>query len=244
MKFALTAVVALPALAAAMPQLNPLDGRVAALKAEYEALGPQLSALGLNGLKDIGVNLDSIVNLGATPLTYFRKPDLALLKANGYGDLAARLENAGALSLESGERGLIALKAVVASGLSDGHKLAEANQVAIEASDIGLKALSALPKPETLKPGTLQNLRALGLNNVADSLVSVQRGLTEGDKASKFLTALSLLGDNKAGAQTVATYDGIRTEAAVPYVAAPVAPVASGIYSFPAIGYAGYPYYG
>ena len=117
----------MPQVCPGCPGPTPLDARVAALKAEYEAIGPQLSALGIGGLKDIGIDLNSIIDLGATPLTYYRKPDLALLKANGYADLAVRLENAGALSLESGERGLIALKAVVASGLSDGQKLAEAN---------------------------------------------------------------------------------------------------------------------
>lgn len=241
-------------MASAMPQ-HPLGLRAQALKAEYEALGPQLSALGINGLKDFGVNLDSLVNLGATPLTYYTPVDLATLKANGYADLAARLENAGSYSLESGQRGLIALKKVIDSGLTNGATLAEANQVALEASDIGLKALAALPKPESLKPGTIENLRALGLNAVADSLVGVQNGLVHGDKASKFLKAISVLGNDKAGAATVSTYDGLRTEAATPYVAAPVAPaaapvapaaapLATGLYSFPHIGYAGYPYYG
>lgn len=252
MKFALTAVT-LPALALSMPQhpyavVTPLEQRGLALKAEYEAIGPQLAALGLNGLEDIGVDLSSLTNLGAIPLTHYSPVDLAALKANGYADLAVRLENAGAYSLESGERGLIALKKVINSGLTDVAALAEADQVAREASDIGLKALAALPKPESIKPGTIENLRALGLNNVADSLGEVQKGLLGGDKASGFLKALSLLGDDKAGQATVNTYDAIRTEAATPYVAAPkvpiAAPVASGIYSFPHIGSLGYPYYG
>merc|ERR1712038_1598248 len=244
MKFALAAV-APPAMAAAMPQ-HPLELQAQALKAEYEAIGPQLSALGLNGLKDIGINLDSLVNLGATPLTHYSPIDLATLKANGYGALADRLENAGSHSLEAGQKGLIALKKVIDSGLTDGATLAEANQVALEASDDGLKALAALPKPESLKPGTIENLRSLGLNAVADSLVGVQRGLVGGDKASKFLKALSVLGDDKVGEAAVSTYDGLRTEVATPYVAAPVAraPIATGLYSFPHIGYAGYPYYG
>ena len=224
-------------MAAAMPQ-HPLELQAQALKAEYEAIGPQLSALGLNGLKDIGINLDSLVNLGATPLTHYSPIDLATLKANGYGALAVRLENAGSHSLEAGQKGLIALKKVIDSGLTDGATLAEANQVALEASDIGLKALAALPKPESLKPGTIVNLRSLGLNAVADSLVGVRRGLVGGDKASKFLKALSVLGDDKVGEAAVSTYDGLRTEVATPYVAAaPVAPspIATGRYSFPHI---------
>jgi len=252
MKFALTAIVALPALAAALPQgyssEASLDARVAALKAEYEAIGPQLSGVGIDSLKDFGINLDSLANLGASPLTYYSPVDLALLRANGYADLANRLEQSATLSLESGEKGLIALKKVISSGMADMAGLMEANQVAVEASDIGLKALAVLPKPETVSPDTIADLRALGLNNVARSLEGVKNGLIRGETGSKFLRAFGAIGEDKDFAQAAANSDNARAVASTPYVAAPVAPaaapIASGFYSYPHIGYAGYPYYG
>merc|ERR1711953_1204555 len=114
--------------------------------------------------------------MGATPV------DLATLKANGYADLAARLEIAGALGLESGKKGLVALKKVLASGMTDLAALTEANQIAQEASDIGIKALNALPRPESLKPGTIENLRALGLSNLATSLEGVGNSLQDSSR--------------------------------------------------------------
>lgn len=247
MKFALTALasVALPAMGLPTdPIANQFEIRAGNLKAQYEAIGPQLADLGLNGLKDIGINLDQVINLGATPLTYYNPVDMAALKANGYAHLASRLEKAGALSLDAGERGLVALRKVIDSGLTNVALLAEANQIAQEASDVGLKALSTLPKPSSLEPGTIGNLRALGLNEVADSLTSVNRGLAGGDKASKFLAALSVLGEDKAGQATVEAYDNLRTDVYTPK-AAPIAPapIATGFYSIPQIGYTGYPYY-
>merc|ERR1711953_1205596 len=224
MKFALTAFasVALPALAWSMPQFIPLtydatesrlDLEAQALKAEYEALKPQLdaSAFGLADLDVIpGLDLSSVVNAGGSQLLTTATPvDLATLKANGYADLAARLEIAGALGLESGKKGLVALNKVLASDMTDLVALAEANQVAQEASDIGIKALNALPKPESLKPGTIENLRALGLTNLATSLEGVGKGLQHGDKAAGFLEGLPN-----------STFEDKRTEAAIPYAAA------------------------
>merc|ERR1711953_1407119 len=159
--------------------------------------------------------------MGATPV------DLATLKANGYADLAARLEIAGALGLESGEKGLVALKKVLASGMTDLAALTEANQVAQEASDIGIKALNALPKPESLKPGTIENLRALGLTNLATSLEGVGKGLQHGDKAAGFLEGLPN-----------STFEDKRTEAAIPYLFG-----YNGGYNGGYTGH-GYPYYG
>merc|ERR1711894_540105 len=147
-----------------------------------------------------------------------------------------------ALGLESGKKGLVALKKVLASDMTDLVALAEANQVAQEASDIGIKALNALPKPESLKPGTIENLRALGLTNLATSLEGVGKGLQHGDKAAGFLEGLPN-----------STFEDKRTEAAIPYAAAPAAP--SWPYYNPYLfgynggyngGYTGhgYPYYG
>jgi len=246
MKFALTAVasVALPALAWSMPQFIPLtydatesrlDLEAQALKAEYEALKPQLdaSAFGLADLSVIpGLDLSSVVNAGGSQLLTTATPvDLATLKANGYADLAARLEIAGALGLESGKKGLVALKKVLASGMTDLTALAEANQIAQEASDIGIKALNALPRPESLAPGTIENLRALGLSNLATSLEGVGKGLQQGEKAAGFLKDLPN-----------STFDDKRTGAAVPYAAAPGWPYYNPYLS----GYTGYgyPYYG
>merc|ERR1711953_1194175 len=257
MKFALTAFasVALPALAWSMPQFIPLtydatesrlDLEAQALKAEYEALKPQLDASAF-GLADLGVipglDLSSVVNAGGSQLLTTATPvDLATLKANGYADLAARLEIAGALGLESGKKGLVALKKVLASDMTDLVALAEANQVAQEASDIGIKALNALPRPESLKPGTIENLRALGLSNLATSLEGVGKGLQQGEQAAGFLEGLPN-----------STFEDKRTEAAIPYAAAPAAP--SWPYYNPYLfgynggyngGYTGhgYPYYG
>merc|ERR1712045_295221 len=225
MKFALTAVasVALPALVWSMPQLSlyqsPLALETQALKAEYEALMPKLKAsnFGLADLdlvKGLGLDLSSVANIGGSHLLTTATPvDLATLKANGYADLAARLEIAGALGLESGKKGLVALKKVLGSDMTDLVALAEANQVAQEASDIGIKALNALPKPESLKPGTIENLRALGLTNLATSLEGVGKGLQHGDKAAGFLEGLPN-----------STFEDKRTEAAIPYAAAPAAP--------------------
>merc|ERR1711953_450156 len=136
--------------------------------------------------------------MGATPV------DLATLKANGYADLAARLEIAGALGLESGKKGLVALKKVLASGMTDLAALTEANQIAQEASDIGIKALNALPRPESLKPGTIENLRALGLSNLATSLEGVGKGLQQGEQAAGFLKDLpnSTFDDKRTGILT------------------------------------------
>lgn len=256
MKFALTAIVALPALAAALPQYSAeasLDARVAALKAEYDTIGPQLSGVGIDSLKDFGIDLSSLATLGSGPLTYYAPVDLALLRANGYADLANRLEQSATLSVESGEKGLVALKKVISSGMADMAGLMEANEVATEASDIGLRALAVLPKPETISSKTIADLRAMGLNNVARSLEGVQNGLIRGEKGSKFLKAFGAIGIDKDFEQAAANYDTARTVASIPYVAAPVAPaaapIASGFYSYPQFGYAGYqragyPYYG
>ena len=84
---------------------HPLDSQTLALKAEYDAIGPQLAAMGLDGLKDIGIDLNSLLDFGKLlPVANSYAPvDIAALKAGGYTDLAARLEKAGALSLEAGK---------------------------------------------------------------------------------------------------------------------------------------------
>ena len=215
-----------------MPQLNyqahqsPLALEAQALNAEYEALKPQLenSDFGVDFL-DMVSGIFSIANVGLLPS--YTPVDLQTLKANGYTDLATRLETAGALGLESGKKGLVALKKVLASdGMTDFEALTEAQKVALEASDIGNKALAALPRPESLKPGTIENLRALGLTKLATSLEGVGKGLQSGEMAAGFLKGLPN-----------STFDDKRTEAAIPYAAAP---------SWPAYhsGYTAYPYYG
>jgi len=249
MKFALTAVasVALPALAWSMPQFIPLtydatesrlDLEAQALKAEYEALKPQLEEASTFGLADLdlipGLDLSSVVNAGGSQLLTTATPvDLATLKANGYIDLAARLETAGALGLESGKLGLVALKKVLASGMTDLAALAEANQVAQEASAIGIKALNTLPRPESLAPGTIENLRALGLNNLATSLEGVGKGLQQNEQVAGFLKDLPN-----------STFDDKRAGAALPYAAAPGWPYYNPYFSYTGYTGYGYPYYG
>ena len=222
-----------------MPQLNyqadqsPFALEAQALTAEYEALKPQLEAFAVGGpyLSSFGgLDLNSFFNVGTGShlLTSYTPVDLQTLKAHGYADLAARLETAGALGLESGKKGLVALKKVLASGMTDIAALTEANQVAQEASDIGLEALAALPRPESLKPGTIENLRALGLTNLATSLEGVGKGLQAGELTAGILKGLPN-----------SSFDDKRTEAAIPYAAAPSLPYYNPYFS----GYTGYPYY-
>jgi len=241
MKIALAALVTLPALVFTMPQqgsggVHPLDSQTLTLKAEYDAIGPQLAAMGIDGLKDIGIDLNSLLDYSKLlPVANSYSPvDIAALKAGGYTDLAARLEKAGVLSLEAGKKGLVALKKVIASDLTDVALLIEAQKVSEEASAIGLEALSILPTADSVKPGTVDNLRKLGLNRVADSLAGVEKALKASDKGSKFLKALSVLGDDVEGAAAVSAADAKRTPA--PLVATPVK------YSYPIIST--YPYYG
>ena len=196
-----------------------------ALQAEYAALGPQLNELGLGALENLraatGINIDlsGISKLGDTPVPYYSGVDLAALRAAGYTDLADRLENAGNLSVEVAENGLVALKKIIASDLTDPTILAEANAAGLEASEAGLAALAEIPTPDSLAPGTIENLRAIGFNRVADSLINAQRGI----EAAKVASAVAA-----------------RTPAA-----APVAPAYTGFYSFPQYsGYSAFPYYG
>ena len=145
-----------------------------ALQAEYAALGPQLNELGLGALENLraatGINIDlsGISKLGGTPVPYYAGVDLAALRAAGYTDLADRLENAGNLSVQVAENGLVALKKIIASDLTDPTILAEANAAGLEASEAGLAALTEIPTPDSLAPGTIANLRAIGLNRVPD----------------------------------------------------------------------------
>ena len=219
------------------------------LQAEYAALGPQLNELGLGALENLraatGINFDlsGISKLGGTPVPYYAGVDLAALRAAGYTDLADRLENAGNLSVQVAENGLVALKKIIASDLTDPTILAEANAAGLEASEAGLAALAEIPTSDSLAPGTIENLRAIGLNRVADSLINAQRGIEGADKAGNFLAALSKLGVGpvaKEGAAKVAAAVAARTPAA-----APVAPAYAGFYSFPQYsGYSAFPYYG
>ena len=78
------------------------------------------------------------------------------------------------------------------------------------ASDIGNKALAALPRPESLKPGTIENLRALGLTKLATSLEGVGKGLQSGEMVAGFLKGLPN-----------STFDDKRTVASVPNAPAP-----------------------
>ena len=84
---------------------HPLDSQTLALKAEYDAIGPQLAAVGSDGLNGIGIDLNSLLDFGKMlPVANSYAPvDIAALKAGGYAHLAARLESAGALSLEAGK---------------------------------------------------------------------------------------------------------------------------------------------
>jgi len=240
MKFALTALTSfalMEGLVVSMPQSSPLLTKSNALKADYQALTPQLEALGLlpwDSTWTKGVNLNKFFSLGASPLTQYNPVDIATLKANGYAHLAAHLENAAALGVEAGERGLLAIKKLIASDLSDLSLLTEAKLAAEGASDIGLKALAALPKSSSLKPGTIENLRALGLHNIADNLVEVQKGLLEGDDASAAIKQLAISSGDKDGLAKFRTYDQIRTEVYTPEVdavppPAPAVPVAPAV---------------
>jgi len=256
MKFALSALTsaAMAGLVASRPS-DPTPALLA-LQAEYAALGPQLNELGLGALGQLGaatginIDLSGISKLGGTPLPYYSGVDLAALRAAGYTDLADRLENAGNLSVEVAEKGLVALKKIIDSNLSDPALLVEANAAGLEASEAGLAALAEIPTPDSLPPGTIANLRANGLHRVADSLVNAQKGLEGADKAGNFLAALSQLGVGpgaKEGAAKVAAAVAARTPAAAPAApaVAPVAPAYTGFYSFPQYsGYYAYPYYG
>merc|ERR1711973_761176 len=125
----------------------------------------------------------------------------------------------------------------IESDLTDIELLIEAQKESEVAAAIGLQALSILPTADSIKPGTVENLRALGLNSLADSLAGVEKGLIHGDKAAKFLKALSVLGDDADGAEAVSAADAIRSPAAAPIAATP-----TGKYSYPLIS--SYPYYG
>merc|ERR1712226_825842 len=86
--------------------------------------------LGIDNFLDIGTGLSNALSFQANGeiATLDR---LATLKANGYGDLAGRLEYSANLGLTSGERGLEALKLMASGGgLSDIESL----------KDIGMKS--------------------------------------------------------------------------------------------------------
>ena len=61
-----------------------------------------------------------------------------------------------------GKKGLVALKKVIESDLTDVALLTEAQKVSAEASAIGLQALSILPTADSVKPGTVDHLRDIG----------------------------------------------------------------------------------
>jgi len=249
---------AVAGLAASMPS-DPTP-RLLALQAEYEAIGPQLNELGLGALGSLGaasgtnIDLSGLTKLVGTPVPYYSGVDLAALRANGYVDLANRLEVAATHGADVAESGLVALKKVIASGLTDPDTLTQANAAGLEASEAGLAALAELPTPDSLAPGTIENLRALGLNRVADSLINTKKGLEGADKAANFLAALSKLGVGPGAVEGAAKVDAAvaaRTPAAAPIAPVYSAPAYSGLYSFPNIGYNGYsryagfsPYYG
>ena len=206
---------------------RPSDPTPALLKlqAEYAAIGPKLNALGLGALGSLGdtaginIDLSGLSKLADTPVPYYSGIDLAALRAAGYTALADRLENVGNLGVTVAENGLVALKKVIASDLTDPAILAEANAAGVEASEAGLAVIAEIPTPDSLAPGTIENLRALGLNRVADSLINAQRGI----EAAKVASAVAA-----------------RTPAV-----APVAPAYTGFYSFPQYsGYSAFPYYG
>jgi len=256
MKFALSALASatMAGLAASQP-IDPTP-RLVELQAEYAAIAPQLNELGLGALGSLGeasginIDLSGLKGLGGTPIPYYSGVDLAALRSAGYLDLADRLEKAGNLGVTVAENGLVALKKVIASGLTDPTILAEANAAGLEASDAGLAAIAELPTADSLAPGTIENLRSLGLHRVADSLANAKQGLEGVDKAGKFLAAVSDLGIGlgaKEGAAKVAAAVASRTPAAGPALGyiAPAAPAYSGFYSFPQYsGYSAYPYFG
>ena len=78
-------------------------------------------------------------------------------RANGYGDLAGRLEYSANLGLTSGERGLEALKLMASGGgLSDIESLKKAAHVGQLAKDIGMKSLGALPTSDSIPISTIE----------------------------------------------------------------------------------------
>ena len=85
-------------------------------------------------------------------------------RANGYGDLAGRLEYSANLGLTSGERGLEALKLMASGGgLSDIESLKKAAHVGQLAKDIGMKSLGALPTSDSIPISTIEG-NEKGLN--------------------------------------------------------------------------------
>ena len=133
-----------------------------AIKSEYEALRPQLNKLALEALDSLGeatgvkIDLSGLLSkAGNVPrwMPNYNGVNLPALRAGGYSALADQLEKSGDLSVEVAEKGLVAIKKVLASDLTDPTLLAEANAAAIEASKAGLAALAALlPTPESLTP--------------------------------------------------------------------------------------------
>jgi len=251
MKFALTALasVALPTLALAHPYQDPTSAQLALrskdLAERYNYIKPRLTNLGIDNFLDIGTGLSNALSLQANIR-------LATLKANGYGDLAGRLEYSANLGLTSGERGLEALKLMASGGgLSDIESLKKAAHVGQLAKDIGMKSLGALPTSDSIPISTIKAYRANGKNKLADALESTRRGLIEGDKAMKLMRDIAYKKRKEAQAQEeyVGAIEANRIRVQGPHPpplpTPPPVPVAPVIHQAPAAPsanpYAGYP---
>jgi len=257
MKFALTALasVALPTLALTLPYQDPTSAQLALkskdLAERYNDIKPRLANLGIDNFLDIGTGLSNALSLQANGeiATLDR---LATLKANGYGDLAGRLEYSANLGLTSGERGLEALKLMASGGgLSDIENLKKAAHVGQLAKDIGMKSLGALPTSDSIPISTIEAYRANGKFKLANALESTRRGLIEGDKAMKLMRDIAYKKRKEAQAQEeyVAAIEANRIRVQGPHPPplptpppVPVAPVVQQAPAAPsATPYAGHP---
>ena len=86
------------------------------------------------------------------------------MRAAGYVALADQLEQVGNMGLAAGEKGLAALKKLVAAGYSNPTMLAEAQATGEEAVELGQEAANAA------RTDLMRELRAGGFDFIANSL--------------------------------------------------------------------------